>query len=346
MRERTICHVFDLGATTGGSFIPLIASLARAVTARGGRFVAFATDVPGATWPDELRASGADLHLVREDREVVAGLRALQPAIVHTHFTRYDLPVLRGAPRARIFWHVHSHREILSPLARIKAFVKYQLLSRRVEAVVTVSGAMRDECIAWYTPPERIRVVYNAVDPERFRLAQPEERAAARSDFGISPSDRVILFFERRPYKGGAALRRALALLPDHRLLVLGGAKADRDLFGDAPRVIAIERVADSRRAYWAVDALAFPSENEAFGAVVIEALACGVPVATSDIPVVHEICDGVESAFIVPQSDARALAEALRRASSCTSVASGRERVKERFSLDRWTQDILALYM
>ena len=110
--------------------------------------------------------------------------------------------------------------------------------------------------------------------------------------------------------------------------------------------MIAIERVADSRRAYWAVDALAFPSENEAFGAVVIEALACGVPVATSDIPVVHEICDGVESAFIVPQSDARALAEALRRASSCTSVASGRERVKERFSLDRWPQDILALYM
>jgi UDP-glucose:(heptosyl)LPS alpha-1,3-glucosyltransferase len=188
-------------------------------------------------------------------------------------------------------------------------------------------------------------MVYNGIDPGRFRFPTPEERSSARARFGIAPSDRVVLFFERRPYKGGATLRRAFAKLPEHRLLVLGGSEAALDLFGTQPRVIASARIADARQAYWAADALAFPSEIEAFGVVLIEALACGLPIAASDIPVVHEICDGVESVFIYPTGDAQALADALERASSCTSIESGRARVIERFSLEGWTRDVLALY-
>ena len=354
---RTISHVFDFGATTGASFVPLIAALAREVCAQGDHFVAFATEVPGATWPGELRAAGAEVHLVRKDAEVVAGLRALQPEIVHTHFTRYDLPALRGAPQARIFWHVHSHREDLSPKARIRAFLKYRILGRRVEAIVAISEVIRAECVAWFTPADRVRLVYNAIDPAHFHPTTPEQRAAARNEFGIAESDRVVLFFERTPYKGGATLREALTQLQSAgsgdadtsnggpRLLVLGGTKADRDLFGSAPRVISVERVADARNAYWAADALVFPSYNEAFGAVIIEALACGLPIAASDIPVVHEICDGVPSVFVFPPGDAAALAQALTRAISCTGTAGGRQRVIDRFSLARWTRDILALY-
>jgi uncharacterized protein (DUF1810 family) len=210
LSSRTICHVFDFGAATGASFVPLVAALSREVTSRGDRFVAFGTEVPGATWPADLRLAGAELHLVRSDAEVVEGLRAARPDIVHTHFTRYDLPALRGAPHARIFWHVHSHREDLSAKARIRAFLKYRILGRRVEAVIAISEVIREECIAWFTPADRLRLVYNAIDPEHFHPATPQERAAARGQFGIVEGDRVVLFFERRPYKGGATLREAL----------------------------------------------------------------------------------------------------------------------------------------
>jgi glycosyltransferase involved in cell wall biosynthesis len=78
---------------------------------------------------------------------------------------------------------------------------------------------------------------------------------------------------------------------------------------------------------------------------VIIEALACGLPIAASDIPVVHEICDGIRSVFVFPPGDAAALAQALTRATASTDMAGGRQRVIDRFSLARWTRDIITLY-
>jgi hypothetical protein len=52
--QRTVCQVIDYGGRTAGSFIPALAALARAVVARGDRFVVTATRVPGAQWSPEL----------------------------------------------------------------------------------------------------------------------------------------------------------------------------------------------------------------------------------------------------------------------------------------------------
>ncbi|MGZ3505105.1 MAG: glycosyltransferase family 4 protein [Vulcanimicrobiaceae bacterium] len=345
MSAQTICHVIDYGAPTGGSFIPGLESLARALSGRGDRFVVFATEIPGATWPRELAQAGADVRFIRDDGALIAGLRDVRPDVIHSHFTRFDLAVLQGGKGARIFWHVHSHREDLSAFAKLKAFAKYRILGARVEAWVAVSQAMRKECVEWFAPRDRVRVVHNGIDPDRFRPPTDQERAAARRTFEIASHDRVVLFFERVPYKGGVLVREALRELPDHRLLVTGGTQADRDRFGTLPGVIATERVADARQLYWAADALAFASDHEAFGLVLVEALACGVPVAASDIPAVHEICGEVESVFIFPVGDSHALARALEAALRCAQVQPGRARVIERFSLERWTSDTMKLY-
>ena len=345
MSARTICHAIHYGALTGGSFIPAIASLSRAIVARGDRFIVFASDVPGARWPGELSAAGVDVRLVRDDIALKKGLRELRPDVIHTHFNRFDLTAALFERHARVFWHVHSHRERISPLARIKAFAKYRVVGSRVEAVVTVSEAMREECVAWFSRRERVHVVYNGVDVQHFRPPSLEERCHARATFGIAPDDRVIVFFERVPYKGGAVVKRALEMLPHCRLLVTGGTPEDRARFGVPPRVIAIERAADARTLYWAADALAFASDREAFGLVLVEALACGLPIAASNISVVHEICDGIESVFLFPVGDAEGLAEAIERAVACKNGQHGRSHVVDRFSLERWTSDTLKLY-
>jgi glycosyltransferase involved in cell wall biosynthesis len=345
MSARTICHAIDYGAPTGGSFIPALASLSRALVARGDRFVVFATEIPGATWPRELAAAGADVQMVRDVREFTTALRTLCPDVIHSHFNRFDLASALANRYSRIFWHVHSIRERRSPLSRLRAFAKYRIIGTRVDAVVTVSDAMREECIAWFASPDRLHVVNNGVDIEHFRPPVPQERSDARDALGISPGDRIVLFFERVTLKGGAVVKDAMDSLPRYRLLVVGGNREDRERFGTAPKVLAIDRAADVRPLYWAADALAFASDREAFGLVLVEALACGLPIAASDIPVVHEICDGIESVALFQVGDAQGLANAIERAVASKNAEQARSRVVDRFSLERWTADTLRLY-
>ncbi len=341
---RTICQAIDYGGTTGGSFIPAIASLAKAATRRGDRFVVLARDIPGAIWGTDLEQAGAEVRFVRSHKELTDELRRISPSLVHSHHNLFDISVLQAPSRARIFWHARSHRQNQSVDARAKAILKYRVFGARVERLVAVSKAIADECIAFSAPPRWVRVVQNGIDTERFRPPTPAERAAARRSFGIAEDDRVVLFFERVPYKGGATLRLALKELPELSLLVVGGTQADRDLFGGPPRVISLERVAEARELYWAADVLAFASDNEAFGFVIAEALACGLPIAATDIPVVREICGDSDQVAIFPVREGAAMAAALRRIIGHTST-SGRERVIRHFSLERWTADILALY-
>ena len=346
MGARTICEVIDYGGPTGGSFIPAMESLTRAITERGDHCVFLAHEVAGATWPSDLKRAGAIVRLVHNDRDVVDALRALRPEIVHSHFNRFDLAALHGAPRSRIIWHVHSHRHNRSLTSRIRSFVKYRLLGRRVEAIVAVSRFVAQECVAWSAPRDRVRVLENGIDTHRFRPPTPAERAEARADLRIPDSDRVVLFFERVPYKGGATLREAMRSASDFRVLVVGGTKEDRDRFGDVPRVISIQRLADTRLAYWAADVLAFASDDhEAFPFVLLEGLACGIPIAAANIPVVQQMCAGVESAVLFPVGDGAALARAIGEAAERRDGRLGRERVVTGFGLERWTADMLRLY-
>lgn len=342
--QETICQVVDYGGTTGGSFISAMQSLARAVVRRGDRFVVVARDIPGSSWGGDLREAGAEVYFVRTGAEAVRVLQRIRPSIVHSHHNGFDLATLKTPANARIIWHARSHRQDVSLLARAKAVLKYRVFGRRVEKLITVSESLARECIAFSAPAHWVRAVKNGIDTERSRPPTPAERKAARDAFGIGAADRVVLFFERHPYKGGATLKLALEKLEDVRLLVVGGTKADRALFGGPPRVISLDRVLEAREAYWAADVLAFASENEAFGFVLAEALACGLPVAATDIPVVREICGRTFQAVLFPVRDGNAMAAALREAIGRSGL-SGRDRIVERFSLERWTADILELY-
>lgn len=338
-------QVVDYGGTTGGSFIPALASLATAAQRRGRPLSIVATDVPGASWPSELRAAGVDLHLVRDAPGAMAALRALRPAYVHAHFTRYDIPALRAAGGARVYWHVHSHREDTSVAARARAWLKYRAIGRSVTALVAVSHDIAREIVAWSGPADRVRVVPNGIDVAHFRPPAPSERRAARQALGIAPGDRVVLFFDRVAYKGGATLRAAAAALPGVRILVAGGSAEDRTAFAALPGAIVLERAADARALYWAADALAFASEREAFGYVLAEAMACGLPVAAGAIAIVDEICGDAPSVCRFPVRDPAGLAQALERALDATSPGAARARVAERFNIDGWIEAMLGLY-
>ncbi len=335
MRPRIVCHLIDYGGSTGGSFIPSLAALGSALQARGIDMVVVATRFSGSTWQSELAKAGVEVRFVDDSAHAKAVVQGLRPDIVHSHFLRYDATAAACGARS-VFWHVHSARDSYSRLARARSLVKYRVVGARVEAFVAVSHAIGDECVAFSAPRKRVRVVANGVDCEHFRPPEREERTTCRKRLGIAPNERVALFFDRAPSKGGALVREANVGSKSYRLLVAG-----RE-----------QRVEDTRELYWAADALVFASVPtsqcplaEGLPYVLLEALACGLPIAAAEIPVVREVCHDLKDVVPFTPGDAAGLRRALENALTGKVNGSGRRRVTERFSLPAWTTAIMDLY-
>jgi glycosyltransferase involved in cell wall biosynthesis len=202
--------------------------------------------------------------------------------------------------------------------------VVYGWTIRRSQIVITISEHARQTLIERHgLAPERVRAIHLAVDPERF-----------------TPSDKVslgaeapYLVYPARPWrhKNHARLYEAFALLrrerPELRLVLTG--EGD---FGALPEgVEARGRVsADGLVAlYRGAAALVFPSLYEGFGMPVVEAMACGCPVASSNVTSLPEVAGGAARLFdpLDPEAIAAAVDEVLR--DPAPWVARGLERAQ-----------------
>ncbi len=190
---------------------------------------------------------------------------------------------------------------------------------RRADRVIALSRALRDRVEALGVEPERLRVQYNGVDGERFRL---RERVDARQGLPLPPDKRLVLFVGNlAPEKGPQVLLEAFSRLklPDVELVLVGGGQLDTSLrqrahsLGLDSRVRFAGRQPFDRVPDWvaAADALCLPSFREGCPNVVLEALASGRPVAASAVGGVPELVDARNGA-LAPAGDADALARAL----------------------------------
>ena len=226
---------------------------------------------------------------------------------------------------------------------------------------LAISEAMAQNYRAAGLPADRLRVTPNGVDTERFRPAAPAERDRLRRELGLAADVHWIAFvgfFSRD--KCPDVLFEAWRQLPSERrektgLLFVGAtesayhevdatlARRIRDeaaALGASHLLTFTGEVADVERVYRAADVLAMPSVREAFGMVLVEAMASGLPVVATRIPHVTDaiVDDGVTGA-LVPPRDAAALAAALDRLLSDRSLAAtlgarARDAIIERFGL------------
>lgn len=174
--------------------------------------------------------------------------------------------------------------------------------ARDADAIVAVSAAARDDAIATLgLPAERFTVVHHGTRP--VGPAVPEDEVRATFDL---PRGRPVVLnvATKRPHKNQELLLRALPLMAERdALLVLVGHPEAYDErlralaaeLGVTERVRFADRVSDPElEALWKLAAAAaFPTRAEGFGLPVVEALARGVPVACSDLPVLREVGGG-----------------------------------------------------
>lgn len=212
------------------------------------------------------------------------------------------------------------------PLVRRLHFQVLTLLGvRRAKLLVVPSVSVREDTAAVLRlRRDRIRVTYEGVEPAFRPLDREASAALARDKYGL-PDGYLLSLGTREPGKNRMTLFRALTFLRedghDIHLAVVGqtGWKVDEEQgllveLGLQDRVHFTGYVpqADLPALYNGATAFVFPSLYEGFGLPVLEAMACGVPVITSNVSALPEVAGG--AALLVDPHDAEAIARAIAR--------------------------------
>ncbi|MEV5386192.1 glycogen synthase [Streptomyces sp. NPDC052721] len=235
------------------------------------------------------------------------------------------------------------------------------------DAVIAVSGAMRDDILACYPAldPDRVHVVHNGIDT---RLYRPDPGTDALTRHGIDPTRPYVLFVGRITRQKGVPhlLRAVRDIDPGAQVVLCAGApdtpEIDREfqeLFEELRRVRA--------GVFWIPQMLprteviqllthaavfACPSVYEPLGIVNLEAMACGTPVVASRVGGIPEVVDDGRTGLLVDVDDdfepglARALDTVLGDPEAARRMGeAGRARAVGEFGWDAVARRTAGLY-
>ncbi|HTM20852.1 MAG TPA: glycosyltransferase [Kofleriaceae bacterium] len=294
-------------------------------------------------------------------------IREVEPHILHSYrdkanfwarlaALRAPVPVVLTSCRNRAMHPVHLAAE--------------PWLSRRVsDRVLTNSEGVRRELVGLArVPADKIQVIHNFIDIERFRPPDHGERAAARRRWGLADGEVALLLPGRislQKHQLGLALAlwhlRRRGVLTDHVRVLLAGRERDRWVAAALPRwmsLLEVDRfvhrlgpVEDIVSLYHAADALVMPSLWEGLSNAVLEAHACGLPAVVSHAANVDGIVVEGTSGFEVPTLRHAPLADAIGKLLAVDDATrrrmgqAGRANVVARFSAGRVLQETVDLY-
>lgn len=246
-------------------------------------------------------------------------------------------------------------------LGQWASFFRTRGMARRARRVITISDhSARDIESLYGLPQQNIVVIPCGVSDDFQPVRDKATMEALRHRLAI-PTERFILFVGGAdPRKNHRTLLKAYAgrkeVLKDYSLVMVGNPVHRFGDMREASRSHAIEdrvvcpgrlTVGDLRVLYSNAAVFVFPSIYEGFGMPVLEAMACGAPVITSNSTALPEVAG--DAAVLVNPRDPDALGEAMVRvvedaAYRETLRSKGFERIKE-FTWERAARETLAVY-
>ena len=276
-------------------------------------------------------------------------VRAHRTRLVHAQGTRGALYAALALWRTGIplVWHVR----VVDPDPWAD-----RVLLRRSTAVIANSQATAARFARYAESSSKVEVIYNGIDLAGYRRGPVP---AAPSSFGIPDGHPVVTFAGRLEHGKGPDLFIEAARLihqkrPDVYFLVVGDGPLRSVLHTRVNEqrlpVVLIGRQADLRVALAVSHVLVAPSRQEAFGRVLIEAMALGVPVVAARVGGIPEVCTDGRTALLVPAEDPRALADAVlrtleNRAATAARVEAAVGDVRARFSIADHAERVCRLY-
>lgn len=239
--------------------------------------------------------------------------------------------LLQAAMRARGHYVWRMARNPLHLFTAARDRIRYRgSYHRLIVALTGREASLLTETYSFVRPP--IEVIPNGVDIERFRVPSAAERLSARGSLGLDADSWVAVFIGHEFDRKGLPLALdAVSRTPGVHLLVVGGtprmierARTTAERVGVADRVTFVGTRTDVISPLWAADALVLPSAYEANALVVLEALACGVPVIATAVGAAAEVITDGETGYIITR-DVDDLADrlALLRAAPAQSLGT-----------------------
>ena len=234
--------------------------------------------------------------------------------------------------------HAYTTPGAIAPLPRLYRRMNYPRSARAADAIIINSESLRSEINRYLDVDEsKLRLIYEAVDHDLFKPGDADLARNQVASYGVTKP--FALFVSSLwPYKNCDGLLRAWAHargeLGDRQLAVVGAARDEdyaaslRSLaaeLGIADEVVFVGGVplAETVAFYQAADVFVYPSLNETFGLPILEAMACGCPVVTSDTSAMPETAGG--AAVLADPRDPEALARAIVEA-----TGPGQDRMRD----------------
>ncbi|GAB4132479.1 MAG: hypothetical protein Kow0040_13260 [Thermogutta sp.] len=297
-----------------------------------------------------------DLRLVRE---LVGVCDRLRPDIWHGHDYKSDpLGLVMRRARKEIFlvstvhgWGVPGRR------VRLYRWI-HQLSLRGFDRVICVSEDLKRQCIRAGIPARFCRVIENGVDTDLYARREPNEAAKAR--LGLTGDVFLVGAVGRlSPEKDYPTLLRAARRLTEVgspiRVMIVGEGPEHERLAALIQRdrlqgTVTLEGFqSDTLTYYQGFDAFVITSLDEGLPNVLLEALACEVPVVSTPVGGIGRVIeDGVNGLTIRPGDDI-GLAVALRQLRDSDLRQrlgrAGRAIVQERYSFERRMRRVMAVY-
>ncbi len=347
-----------------GGAATVVESLTRFLPAEGVDLTVLCSPLEDPGYPERLRSYGVPVVVLRVEREpapvsdLAAGvalaslLREQRFDVLHLHTTKPGLIGRMVAPKVspstRVVYTPHGFYFQYAPSPAKRAFYleMERAMGGATDLLVACSDVEGELAVGeGVVPRERLLVVPNGVDLEACRST--EDVAETRRRFGFAEDDVVVSMAARMaPPKDPSCVVRAAARLaerhPRLRVLLVGDGPLRAAAEAEAARLGAngVVRFHGAVRPLAPVFAMSaatvLSTSSEGLPMVVLESLACGVPVVASDIPGCREVVEDGVTGFVFPSGSDEGLAAALDRLLSDEGLRArvgeaGRRRVEER---------------
>lgn len=295
-------------------------------------------------------------------KRLIALIKKHQIQLVHTN----SLVSAHGALAAKFcrvphIWHI---REILPGHPHLTSLFSPQNTLRLICAfstkIIAISESVK-KSFPWWCRRRKVKVVYNAVDPNYFVTQQ--SKGALRREIGFSEKDPLLgIIGSVIQRKGHLDLLYALSdvrqRFPNVRLVIIGEGDSEYhnrvketvDRLSLKDNVFFLGYRPDVPRIMEDLDLVVVPSYEEPFGRVLLEAMAKGKAVIATDAGGIPEVVIPDETGVLVPPRNPRALADAINMLLLNPDKAKkmgkkGLEHVKIKFTVERHIEQIEQIY-
>lgn len=281
---------------------------------------------------DRVSVIDARIYSVREQFAVASAVSDRCPL----HATHYNAALLHRGPLLVTIPDVTPmlRAEYCATWkSRVYGRPMLRAVARRADHIFTVSRFSRDQlCRHLHISQDKVTVAHNGVGPEFARLDRGQARLHVREQVGVA--GRFLLYVGNlRPHKNVSGLLRAFEILKgqhrDLQLLLIAQDVTSLPELRSLARQLRISDVVHFKQfvpqslliaCYSAAEVVVLPSLQEGFGLPVVEAMACGTPVACSGVSSLPEI--GGDAVQYFEPTNSEDMAFAIRRVLEDSALA------------------------